>query len=57
MGVNLPYHIGCFPNGPYSYVDAKEQLGLELSVNHLGDYQALFAGLLNGSAVPLNELK
>lgn len=38
-------------------VDAKAQLGLELSVNYLGNYQALFAGLLNDTAVPRDELK
>ncbi|MCB9418498.1 MAG: VOC family protein [Ardenticatenaceae bacterium] len=57
IGVGLPYHIGYFPQGSYSYVDAKAQLGLELSVNYLGDYQELFDGLLNGTAVPLDELK
>ena len=57
IGVDLPYHIGYFPQGSYSYVDAKEQLGIELSVNNGGDYQALFAALLNGTAVPLDELK
>jgi len=56
IGVALPYHIGYFPGGSYSYVDAKEQLGIELSVNNHGDYGALFEGLLNGTAVPLDEL-
>lgn len=57
IGVGLPYHIGYFPQGSYSYVDAKEKLGIELSVNNQGDYQALFAGLMNDTAVPLDELK
>lgn len=57
MGVGLPYHIGYFPRGSYSYVDAREQLGLELSVNHQGDYGELFQALLNGTAAPLDELK
>lgn len=57
IGVGLPYHIGYFPGGSYSYVDAKEQLGLELSVNHHGGSAALFQALLNGTALPLDELK
>lgn len=57
IGVDLPYHIGYFPQGSYSYVDTKVQLGLELSVNHLGDYRALYDGLVDGTAVPLNELE
>ena len=40
----------------YSNVDAKEQLGIELSVNHDGDYSGLFQALLNGSTIPLDEL-
>ena len=57
IGVGLPYHIGYHPNGSYSYVDAKEQLGLELSVNVQADYLALFKSLLDGTANPLDELK
>jgi catechol 2,3-dioxygenase-like lactoylglutathione lyase family enzyme len=57
IGVPLPYHIGYFPGGSYSYVDSKEQLGLELSVNHQADYSQLFQALLNGTALPLDELK
>ena len=57
MGVGLPYHIGYFPGGSYSYVASKEQLGLELSVNHQADYQELFKGLLDGTAAPMDELK
>jgi methylmalonyl-CoA/ethylmalonyl-CoA epimerase len=57
IGVGLPYHIGYFPQGSYSYVDAKEQLGIELSVNNIGDYSELFQALLDGSATPLDELK
>ncbi len=57
IGVGLPYHIGYFPGGSYSYVDAKEQLGLELSVNNLSDTTDLLQSLLNGTALPLDELK
>jgi len=57
IGVGLPYHIGYFPGGSYSYVDSKEQLGLELSVNNLADYAALFQSLLDGSRKPLDEMK
>jgi methylmalonyl-CoA/ethylmalonyl-CoA epimerase len=57
IGVGLPYHIGYHPNGSYSYVDSKEQLGLELSVNNQGDYLELFNGLVNGTATPMEELK
>jgi hypothetical protein len=35
----------------------KEQLGIELGVNNQADYRELFKELLNGVAVPLNELK
>lgn len=35
IGVGEPYHIGTFDSGFYSYVAAKEQLGIELSINHL----------------------
>jgi len=56
IGVALPYHIGYFPGGSYSYVDAKEQLGLELSVNNLADTTDLMQELLNGTALPLDEL-
>jgi len=57
IGVGLPYHIGYFPGGSYSYVPAKEQLGLELSVNNQADYQGLFKGLLDGTVDPMDELK
>ncbi|MFN8384052.1 MAG: VOC family protein [Anaerolineales bacterium] len=57
IGVGLPYHIGYFPGGSYSYVDAKEQLGLELSVNNQADHFDLFNGLLNGTTTPMDELK
>jgi len=45
------------PTGSYSYVDAKKQLGIELSVDHYSDYSELFQALLNGTANPLDELK
>lgn len=35
IGVDEPYHVGDFGSGFYSYVAAKEQLGIELSINHL----------------------
>lgn len=57
IGVELPYHIGYFMGGSYSYVDAKEQLGLELSVNTLADPGQIFQNLLIGSTQPLDELK
>ena len=57
IGVGLPYHIGYFPGGSYSYVAAKDQLGLELSVNNQADYQELFKSLLDGTANPLDEVK
>lgn len=57
IGVGLPYHVGYFPGGSYSYVDAKESLGLELSVNNQADYSALFQGLLDGTLDPMDELK
>jgi len=55
--VDIPYHNGYFPNGSHSYVNAKEQLGIELSVNNADDYTELFQALLNGSASSLAELK
>ena len=57
IGVGLPYHIGYFPQGSYSYVASTDQLGLELSVNTLTDYSELFRQLQDGSARPLDELK
>jgi len=57
IGVGLPYHIGYFPQGSYSYVAAKEQLGIELSINNYGDYSELFQALLSGEVDPLDELK
>lgn len=45
IGVGQPYHIGYFPKGSYSYVDSKEQLGLELSVNNESDYSELYKNL------------
>ena len=57
IGVGLPYHVGYHPNGSYSYVDAKEQLGIELSVNNHENYGELIQALLSGSATPLDELK
>ena len=55
--VGLPYHIGYFPGGSYSYVASKEQLGLELSVNTQAETQELFKGLRDGTAIPMDELK
>ncbi len=56
IGVNLPYHIGYHSGGSYSYVDSKEQLGLELSVNNEADYSELMQNLLDGKASPLDEI-
>jgi catechol 2,3-dioxygenase-like lactoylglutathione lyase family enzyme len=57
IGVDLPYHIGYFPGGSYSYVASKEQLGLELSVNNQSDNTRLMQELLNGMSLPLDELR
>ena len=57
MGVAFPYHIGYHPQGSYSYVDSKEQLGLELSVNDQKNYSDLIMELLDGKVIPLEELK
>lgn len=57
IGVGLPYHAGYYPDGSYSYVDSKEQLGLELSVNHQGNYNDLIGDLLGGLSQPLDELR
>jgi methylmalonyl-CoA/ethylmalonyl-CoA epimerase len=57
IGVKLPYHIGYFPQGSYSYVNSKEQLGLELSVNYESNYTDLVNKLLVGIVKPLDELK
>lgn len=57
IGVNLPYHIGYHPGGSYSYVDSKEQLGLELSVNTQADTTDLMQKLLSGTALPMDELR
>ena len=57
IGVALPYHIGYYPGGSYSYVDSKEQLGLELSVNTQADYTDLMRGLLNGMRMPMDEMR
>jgi methylmalonyl-CoA/ethylmalonyl-CoA epimerase len=57
IGVGLPYHVGYYPEGSYSYVDSSKQLGLDLSVNHRADYGPLLAGLLAGSVAPFDEIK
>jgi methylmalonyl-CoA/ethylmalonyl-CoA epimerase len=57
IGVDLPYHIGYHPNGSYSYVDSREQLGVELSVNNHVDYTDVIQKLLNGTSLPLDELR
>ena len=57
IGIPPPYHIGYHPGGSYSYVDSKEQLGLELSVNNQADYTDLIQELLNGTTLPLDELR
>lgn len=35
IGVSEPYHIGSFYCGFYSYMASKQQLGIEVSVNHI----------------------
>ena len=56
IGIGLPYHIGYFRQGSYSYVDSREQLGLELSINNQTDMTPILAALAKGSANPLDEL-
>ena len=57
IGVDLPYHVGYHPGGSYSYVDSREQLGLELSINNQADCTDLIQKLLGGMAMPLDELR
>lgn len=57
IGIGLPYHVGYFPGGSYSYVDAKQQLGLDLSVNINANYEAIFQGLIDGRITPLDEMR
>jgi methylmalonyl-CoA/ethylmalonyl-CoA epimerase len=57
IGVGLPYHVGYYPGGSYSYVQAADQLGLELSVNHHANHEQLMQALLSGAALPFDELR
>lgn len=57
IGVEIPYHIGYHPRGSYSYVDSKEQLGLELSINSMEDNGDLIEKLLANLVEPFDELK
>ncbi len=57
IGAPLPYHIGYFAQGSYSYVDTKDQLGLELSINQLADNREWLDLLAQGKAQPLDEVK
>ncbi|HEU5098218.1 MAG TPA: VOC family protein [Roseiflexaceae bacterium] len=57
IGVDLPYHIGYHSGGSYSYVDSREQLGVELSANHQADNTDVIQKLLNGMSLPLDELR
>jgi methylmalonyl-CoA/ethylmalonyl-CoA epimerase len=57
IGVGLPYHVGNWPGGSYSYVDTRAQLGLELSVNHQADHTQLMQALLSGAAQPFDEMR
>jgi catechol 2,3-dioxygenase-like lactoylglutathione lyase family enzyme len=57
IGVALPYHVGYYPSGSYSYVDSSKQLGLDLSVNHHSDYARVMQGLRDGTVLPLDEMK
>jgi hypothetical protein len=36
IGVAAPYHLGTFEQGFYSYVASQTQLGIELSINFMG---------------------
>ncbi|MEY2874142.1 MAG: hypothetical protein RLZZ373_1513 [Pseudomonadota bacterium] len=56
IGVGLPYHVGYYPGGSYSYVETTGPLGLELSVNHRADHAQLMQDLLSGAALPFDEL-
>lgn len=57
IGAELPYHVGYFNQGSYSYVDTRAQLGLELSINNLADNSYLMQLLTEGRATPLDEVK
>jgi methylmalonyl-CoA/ethylmalonyl-CoA epimerase len=57
IGVGVPYHVGYWPGGSYSYVDSKAALGLELSVNHRADHTLLMQALLSGAAQPLDDMR
>jgi methylmalonyl-CoA/ethylmalonyl-CoA epimerase len=57
IGVDFPYHIGYTPQGSYSYVNSKEQLGLELSVNNWTGNNELFDQLIAGTINPMDELR
>ncbi len=57
IGVGLPYHVGYWPGGSYSYVDTRAQLGLELSVNHQADHTQLMQALLSGAAQPFDDMR
>ena len=57
IGVGLPYHIGYYPGGSYSYVDCRNQLGLELSVNHHDGNVQWFEDVTAGRVQPLDDLK
>ncbi|MNG39994.1 hypothetical protein D3C84_1283800 [compost metagenome] len=57
IGAELPYHVGYFANGSYSYVNTRDQLGLELSINNLADSSRLMQQLVSGNAKPLDEVR
>lgn len=57
IGAGLPYHIGYFEGGSYSYADTKRSLGLELSINNHQDNRALMERLKSGEVRALDELK
>ncbi|MEY4753172.1 MAG: hypothetical protein RJA44_847 [Pseudomonadota bacterium] len=57
LGVGLPYHVGYFAQGSYSYVDSRAQLGLELSVNHSADHEQLMLDLLSGAVRPFDDMR
>lgn len=56
IGVGLPYHIGYFGGGSYSYAAASPQLGVELSINNYADNGAVIENLKAGLTKPFDEL-
>ena len=57
INVGMPYHAGCWPGSSYWYVDAAQQLSLELSINYGADVSTLMQDLYSGQVLVLEELK